>query len=374
MPHRGNASILVTFLLFTLVGVGQAAGQPRVCGNQAALGTWTLASCPTLKDDGNSPDEAAGDGIYTAAVQLTATDLLEYKILPTGMWDGATELKQVGTCPADGSSKTNDTQNIQVLSPDVRKPTLFFYDSRTLPDPPFSPTPNNRSGGDSAMLDAPVGSCPTWLAVGDFQNLYGPNSSAVKLAELRPGVLVGRFTAAKALAAGWRWKVMQQTAGTVRESGPTGWAYAPCTAAFATVSTAAAVGDSVYLLFYAWSGRFQAVVSATLLDGFAPGGTPVCEPPPDMAVPVTDLSPMSPDLATAPAPDLQSPPSADAGSDGGAAPKRPGIHCDCQLGRASDGAPSRDGLLAWLCALGGCFVWIRRRVRSRRFTSPPAEV
>lgn len=367
MPHPG---IVLVLLIFGLVQ--QAAAQPRVCGNQAALGSWALASCPELKDDGNSPDETAGDGIYTASVQLTTTGLLEYKLLPTGMWDGTTELKQVGTCPADGGGKANDTQNIQVPSPDVSRPTLFFYDGRTL-DSTFSATPNNRSGGDSAMLDAPAGSCPTWLAVGDFQNLYGPNGSAVKLTQLRPGVLVGRFTAAKSLASGWRWKVMQQTGGTVRESGPTGWAYAPCTAAFAAVSASAAVGDSVYLLFHAWSGRFQTVVSAGPLDGFAPSGSAHCEPPADMAAPATDMAHDLASGASSP-PDLQTDAPADAGGDGDTMHRRPGIHCDCQIGRASDESPSLCGLLTWLTVLGVGFVGLRRRVTRSRFTSPLARV
>jgi hypothetical protein len=341
---------------FVVACAGSAAAQPKICGNQPALGAWSLGSCPLLKDDGVAPDESAGDGIYTASAQLTATALLEYKILPTGMWDGSVEIRQIGTCPFDAGPKPNDNYNIQVPQPDVARPTLFFYDSRALADSSYSPAPGNRSGGDSVMIDAPAGSCPSFLAVGDFQNLYGPNATAAKLSPLGRGVLVGRVTAAKALAAGWRWKVMQQSTGVVREYGPSGWAYAPCSAAFATVSSTVAPGDSVYFLFHARSGRLQTLVTGSPLDGFSLDGGGECQPAPDMRIP-TDLSPV--DLALSPGADLQSPSSDDMGS----TPRRPGIHCDCQIGGASRGSAWGPALM-----LLPILLMLRRRRAAKRFT------
>jgi len=339
----------VLFILFACGLGSSAAAQPKVCGNQAALGSWTLASCPILKDDGAPPDEAAGDGIYTAAVQLSATALLEYKILPTGVWDSSLDIKQVGTCAADGGSMQNDTRNIQVQNPDVSRPTLFFFDSRS------------QSGGDSVMVNAPAGSCPAWLAVGDFQNFYGPNATAVKLLPQGRGVLAGRFTAAKTLAAGWRWKVVQQTTGTAREYGPTGWAYAPCEAAFTTVSTAVAPGDSVYLIFHAYQGRLQALLSSGPLDGFTIDGAAACQPLDMAAAPVETV----PDLGPAFAADLRASDSLDGGPDGADMRRRPGIHCDCQMG-ARDGAPASSRELLWLSALG-VGAWVLRSRQRRRF-------
>lgn len=324
--------------------------QPKVCGNQPALGGWALASCPVLRDDD-------GDGIYAVTLSISDTALLEYKVLPTGMWDGTTEIRASGTCPADGGSKRNDTQNIQIVRPDSQKLATFYLDTRSLGDPSYSPAPGGRSAGDSLMLEAPAGSCPRWVAVGDFQNLPGPNATAVPLLPLRPGVWVGRTTAAKALATGWRWKVAEQSAGVAREYGPGGWAYAPCEANPATVATAASVGDSVYFLFHAHGGRLQTVVSATPLDGFSTDGSPSCQPPVDMAAPVDMAGPAS-DAATGP-------PLSDAGADGGLL-RRPGIHCECQLGRGP-AHPARSQVA--MVALAGLCLAIRRRRRSSRQTA-----
>lgn len=308
---------------------GTALAQPKICGNQTALGDWTLGSCPQLKDDGVAPDETAGDGIYTVGLQLQPSALLEYKLLPTGIWDGSVEVRQIGTCPYDAGGKQNDTYNIQVPQPDVSKPTLFFFDSRALSDSSYSPAPSNRSGGDSVMTQAPAGSCPSFVAVGDFQNLVGPNATAARLSLQGRGVLVGRVTAAKALAAGWRWKVVQDASGVAREYGPTGWAYAPCSAAFATVSTPVAVGDSIYFLFHAHGGRLQTLVSSSPLDGFSPDGSATCIPAPDMTSAPVDMA--TSDLLPTPPPD----PFLDANFDMGNLPKRPGIHCDCRMGATS---------------------------------------
>lgn len=331
---------------------GAALAQPKVCGNQAALGDWTLGSCPQLKDDGVAPDEAAGDGIYTAGLQLQSTALLEYKLLPTGMWDGS-EIRQTGTCPFDGGGKANDTYNIQVSRPDVSKPTLFFFDSRVLSDSSYSPAPANRSGGDSVMTQAPAGTCPSFVAVGDFQNLVGPNATAARLSLQGRGVLVGRVTAAKALVTGWRWKVVQDSPGVAREYGPTGWAYAPCSAAYATVSSSVAVGDSIYFLFHVNSGRLQTLVSGSPLDGFAPDGAVTCMPAPDMTSPPFDMA--TSDLLPTPPPD----PFIDANADMGGMPKRPGIHCDCHMGAASATGNGLSGGASLL--LAGLMLALARR-------------
>lgn len=331
------------------VTAGSVAAQPKLCGNQAALGNWSLASCPTLRDDD-------GDGIYSVTLSLGDTALLEYKLLPTGMWDG-NEVRAQGTCPADGGSKRNDTQNIQISQPDTRSAVTFYYDGRSLTDPSYSPVTGNRSAGDTLMLRAPAAECPRWLAVGDFQNLYGDNGSAATLLPLRPGVWVGRVTASKSLAAGWRWKVLEGSAPVAREYGPTGWAYAPCEAAFASVSSPVSVGDSVYFLLHERGGRLQTLVSSSPLDGFSPDGSAECEPRPDLGGEARDLSSASPaDAATGPSP-------ADGATDGGA-PRRPGIHCDCQIGTAAGHGGPANGWLT-LTALAGLTLLLGR-VRLRR--------
>ncbi len=343
--------------VFFLGVTHSASAQPKVCGNQTALGAWTLENCAILKDDGMPPDEVSGDGIYTVAVQLAKAALLEYKILPTGVWTGMFEIQQVGTCAYNGEETANGTQNIQVPSPNVAGPTRFFFDSRALSDSSYAPAPGNRSGGDSIMFDAPSGSCPTWIAVGDFQNLYGNNATAVRLLPQRPGLLVGHLTAAKALPIGWQWKLMQQTAGVVREYGPSGWAYSPCRAEFAQVSAAVMPGDSVYFLVHVHSGRLQTLVFSTPVDGYTADGFDVCAPS-DFAMAQADMrtSPVlpPPDLSA-----LDGTGSADP-ADGGMPRRRPGIHCDCQLGPTkADAATSFGlGLLLLLTA------FIRTRLRS----------
>ena len=333
-------------------GLEQAAfAQPKICGNQPALGGWSLASCPMLRDDD-------GDGIYSVTVNLGDTPLLEYKVLPTGMWDGTSEIRANGTCPADGGSKRNDTQNIQIIRPDTAKPATFYFDSRSVTDPSYSTAPGNRSAGDSLMMDAPSGTCPRWLAVGDFQNLPGPNSSAVTLRLLRPGVFVGRGTATKAMGSGWRWKVLEQGADIAREYGPSGWAYAPCEATPALVSTPVSVGDSIYFIFHAHGGRMQTVVSSAPLDGFSSDGSSTCQPPVDLGT-LTDMTGQPQDGATAPLSDA----GLDAGLDGGLA-RRPGIHCDCQIGAAkSQSAPTRVVSVAGVALVLSLLARRTRRAR-----------
>jgi hypothetical protein len=348
MSCRLRSRFLVAVLgsLSSLCGLEPVAhAQPKICGNQPALGGWSLASCPTLRDDD-------GDGIYSVTVGLSDTPLLEYKILPTGAWDGSTEIRANGTCPADGGAKRNDTQNIQIVAPDTRKPATFFYDGRSLADPSYSPAAGGRSAGDSLMLDAPVGTCPRWLAVGDFQNLPGPNATAVSLAPLRPGVWVGRTTAAKSLPSGWRWRVVEQAAAVAREYGPSGWAYAPCEATPAMVSAPVSAGDTIYFLLHAHGGRMQTVVSATPLDGFSSDGSVTCTPPADLGT-AADLAGPPMDLGGDPLP-------LDGGADGGLM-RRPGIHCDCRVGQGPR-APSPPAILSLAAAL----CWLRLTRRARR--------
>ena len=79
----------LAIVILGLLGDGRALAQPKICGNQSALGNWNLGECPQLKDDGAGADESAGDGIYSLELSLDPTALLEYKILPQGMWAGA---------------------------------------------------------------------------------------------------------------------------------------------------------------------------------------------------------------------------------------------------------------------------------------------
>ena len=330
-----------------MLGLQQPAwSQPKICGNQPALGDWSLANCPVLRDDD-------GDGIYSVTVSLRDTPLLEYKILPTGVWDGSSEVRANGTCPADGGSKRNDPQNIQIVQPDTQKQATFYFDGRSLSDPSYSVAPGSRSAGDSLMMDAPAASCPRWLAVGDFQNLPGPNGTAVALSLLRPGVWVGRTTAAKPLPMGWRWKVVEQGAVVAREYGPSGWAYAPCEATPAAVTSAVSVGDSIYFVFYAHGGRMQTLVSSSPLDGFSPDGSTACQPPLDLGMAI--------DMAGGPKDAAGEDPQRDAGDDGGLA-RRPGIHCDCHMGVAPRDPVSTPpwGLVGGALAL----VLLRRRPRA----------
>lgn len=355
MRARSPCRFLVAALVFW-IGLSAAAdpvgAEPKICGNQPALGGWSLANCPGLRDDD-------GDGIYSVTLSLADTALLEYKILPTGMWDGL-EVRAQGTCPADGGSKRNDTQNIQISQPDTRGPVTFYFDGRSLTDPSYSPVTGNRSGGDSLMLKAPASACPRWIAIGDFQNLYGDNSSAAPLVPLRPGVWAGRVTASKSLAAGWRWKVLEQSAAVAREYGPTGWAYAPCEAAFATVTSPVSVGDTVYFLLHERGGRMQTLVSSAPLDGFSSDGSPGCEPAADLGGDPRDLASGGPsDAGSGPGP-------ADGAADGGPL-RRPGIHCDCQVGAATGGPVNSAGSLALSClaSLGALLsrAWMRRDQR-----------
>jgi MYXO-CTERM domain-containing protein len=273
----------------------------------------------------------ARDGIYSVEVSLGNTALLEYKILPTGAYDGS-QLGQTGTCDVSGGNG-NTFGNIQVPAPDTSRPVRFYYDSRSLSDPSYAAPPNNRSGGDDLMQRSPAASCPRWLAVGDFQTApFDRTVGAIELTLQQPGVLMGRLVAAKALSSGWRWKIAEDAAaGHARRYGPSGWAHEPCDTDNVTVGSAVSPGDIVYFTWYSAGGRLQTQVRRPgddLPDGGVHGGLPLCPPPA-----AGDMS-ASGDMSSGP-------PSDDGGNgggsndggggDGGGRPL-PGIHCNCQLG------------------------------------------
>lgn len=332
---------------------GESLAQPKICGNQPSLGSWNLDQCPQLKDDGSSGDESAGDGIYSIELSLDPTSQLEYKLLPQGTW--AVSLGQLGTCDGTGSPTGNDTANLRIVRPDVSRPARFYLDTRTLTDPSYASPPGNRSFGDTLMVRSPSGDCPRWFIVGDFQNLVGVNGTAIELQVLRPGVLVGKHTASKTLGSGWKWKVMEQSATSARELGPSGWAYAPCTTPSVQVSQAVTPGDSVYFVVDTRTGRLRTVVSSTPLDGFSSDGTPLCPPVVDMASPTVDLAAPVGDGGAGTAPDL----SRLGAPDGGADRPLPGIHCDCQLAPTHTSPPPLTPLALPLLAV------LRRLLRSR---------
>ena len=346
---------LSAVLLVGVLGERSAFAQPKICGNQSVLGGWNLDQCPQLKDDGVGADESAGDGIYSLELSLDPTALLEYKLLPQGTW--AVALGQQGSCDGAGNPTGNDTSNLRIVRPDVSRPARFFLDTRTLTDPSYASPPGNRSFGDTLMTRSPDGECPRWFVIGDFQNLVGVNGTAVELQVLRPGVLVGRHTATKVLAAGWKWKMMEQAATAARELGPSGFAYAPCSTTSASVAAAAMPGDSVYFVIDTRTGRLRTVVASAPLDGFSSDGTPLCPPVVDMASPLRDLSTPSDASATM---DLLSADGALTG-DGGSSRPLPGIHCDCQLGRGRSEHP-----LAPLLGLSFFLLLRRRRATSSR--------
>ncbi len=346
---------LAATVLVGCLWAGPALAQPKICGNQSALGGWNLDQCPQLKDDGVGADESAGDGIYSLELSLDPTALLEYKVLPLGTW--AVALGQQGSCDGAGNPTGNDTSNLRMIRPDVSRPVRFYLDTRTLADPGDAAPPGNRSFGDTLMTRSPDGACPRWFAVGDFQNLVGVNATAVELQVLRPGVLVGRHTASKALAAGWKWKMMEQATTAPRELGPSGFAYAPCSTPSAQVSSSVMPGDSVYFVIDTRTGRLRTVVSSSPLDGFSLDGTPLCPPVLDMASPLRDLATPSDASASA---DLSEADGALA-MDGGPSRPLPGIHCDCQVGRSRSEPPSVALLILPLV-----LMLLRRRAASAR--------
>lgn len=374
MQAREKTRALLTLAAAgALGGSGVAFAAPKVCGNQAALGSFAADQCPELRDDGVAPDEAPGDGIYTAAVQLTATPLLEYKILPAGTYDGK-ELAQVGgACGAQGADK-NGFKNIQIPSPDTSRKATFYYDTRVLTGPGYAAPPDNRSAGDDLMVRSSLpGGCPQWLAVGEFQNVpFDKVVGAVPLTLQRPGVLAGRLTAMKALAAGWKWKIVEGGgASPARRYGPSGWTYEPCDTDSASVPTAVRAGDVLYFTFYTAGGRLQASVVTSEPDAGVGPGMPLCPPVPDMRGP-EDLAQGTADLRPPELPDGGAGTDAapadptDGGAGDGGERKLPGIHCDCRIGAASTSAAASaasaatgQGLLAALAL--GALGWLRAR-------------
>jgi hypothetical protein len=334
--------------------------EPKVCGNDPALGSFVPGSCPTLKDDGVAPDEAAGDGIYTVQVTLSPTAQLEYKILPNGVFDG-TLLGQTGTCDIAGGN-TNTFSNILVPAPDTSRPVRFFYDSRTIGDPTYAAPVGNRSGGEDLMLRSPAARCPQWLAVGDFQSVpFDRTVGAVQLLLQRPGVLIGRLTATKMLASGWQWKVVQ--AGTPsRRYGPGGWADDPCDPDSVKVNSAVKPGDIVYFTWHSYYGRLQTVVlapGADVADGGVMGGLTLCPTPADPG----DLGTGADLAATAPADGATTSPDGDSG-DGGGRPL-PGIHCNCQLGGAGGQLPPLGVGVSFVMAAAYLVAGARRGAHRR---------
>lgn len=343
---------------------GPAAAAPKVCGSNPALGGFQPASCPELKDDGVAPDEAKGDGIYTAEVRLAApvSSPLEYKLLPSGAFDGT----EIGvwrgasgndTCGLGGAG-ANLFRNLQVPDPEASRPVRFFFDTRALTDPSQARPPGDRSFGDDLWIRSPQSSCPSFLAVGDFQSVpFDRTVGAVPLKQLRPGVLSGRWLATQALAAGWKWQVQEAAGGAGRRFGPAGLSYEPCAGDRVTVPSAVRLGDTVSFTLYAFQGRLQTTVQSGPTDGGVSDGTPQCPLPlPDMA-----MGPIFDDLGSDGPRDLSGP-AADGGA-GELGPSRPlpGIHCAYQPGRPASTRP----LAGPLAALGLLLAAGARRRRQR---------
>jgi hypothetical protein len=142
----------LAMVLLGLLGDGRALAQPKICGNQSALGSWNLGECPQLKDDGAGADESAGDGIYSLELSLDPTALLEYKILPQGTWAGA--LGQQGSCDTELATRRATTPPMFASPwPLVSSAARFYLDTRTLSDP------SDDSAGqplDRRLADVPL--------------------------------------------------------------------------------------------------------------------------------------------------------------------------------------------------------------------------
>lgn len=318
-----------------LLAPAAALAVPRICGGNSGLGSFQPARCPELKDDGVAPDEKAGDGLYSVEVRLAApvSSPLEYKLLPSGAFDG-TELGSyrgsagTDTCGLTGTG-SNMFRNLQVPSPDDTRPVRFYYDTRAPLDTSYARPPGDRSFGDDLMVRSPGNACPGFVVVGDFQSVpFDRAVGAVTLVHERPGVLTGRWLATQALAAGWRWQVQEQAPGT-RRFGPAGWSYEPCQGDRASVASAVRLGDTVTFTFYTALGRLRTTVqSGGGVDGGAVEGMQ-CPPPLrlDMSGPIFD--------------DLGGGTPADGGArdaatgDQGVMRPLPGIHCDLSAGRSS---------------------------------------
>ncbi|MFO0572996.1 MAG: choice-of-anchor X domain-containing protein [Polyangia bacterium] len=348
------------------LGPAAAAAGPRVCGGNAALGSFQPASCPELKDDGVPPDEAAGDGIYSVEVRLAApvSAPLEYKLLPSGAFDGTELGSYRGSAGTDtcglGGTGTNSFKNVQIPSPPEDRPVRFYYDSRVLSDPSHTRPPQDRSFGDDLMARSPSTACPVFAAVGDFQTVpFDRAVGSVALVQQRPGVLVGRWLATQSLAAGWKWQV-QEKAPLGRRFGPGGWSYDPCTGDRVTVPSAVRIGDTVTFTFYASLGRLQTTVQAGGAGDLGAPEGPQCPPPVDMAqAGGTDAGPPPPSSDGA-AGDLAAGDGGD-GGDGGAVRPLPGIHCDCRL--AGPGAAAGSG--GWVAVAAG-LLGLLLTARARR--------
>jgi hypothetical protein len=205
--------------------------------------------------------------------------------------------------------------------------------------------------------------------VGDFQNApFDRTVGVVELTLQRPGVLMGRLTAAKALPSGWQWKILEGApAGTARRYGPSGWADEPCDTDNVSVASAVNPGDIVYFTWYSAGGRLQTTVynpADDPPDGGVHGGLPLCPLPAGS----TDMGSAG-DLGSGPN-DAGSPPAGDGGGllgDGGSH-ALPGIHCNCELGggRRSQGGASIPQTLLAACLAAACLAARRRRQKAQR--------
>ncbi|MCS6914936.1 MAG: hypothetical protein RMK29_11360 [Myxococcales bacterium] len=302
-----------------------AWAQVRVCGNQAALGDFRPELCPVMRDDGVPPDEVMGDGVFTLEVRLQPTELLKYKILPSGRY-GPDEVRQVGDCGLDGR-RDNPTGDLLVPRPDVSMPVRFFYDSRS------------RTAGDTLMTVSPPGTA--WVAVGGFQERpFDPVQGALDLRPTPDGTLVGSTVVTRDLPPGWPWKVLEKkgTYDGARKYGTDGWSVTPCDSQNVLQTPPVPAGSRLELHFVARLGRLDTKVlpavgtdggdTADLRPGDGPGDGP------------------------------------SGGQDGAAADlldpaALPGIRCGCRIG----GVPSSPPSLLYLGAGAGLLLRQRRRAR-----------
>ena len=200
---------------------GRSLGQPKICGNQPALGNWSLASCPVLRDDD-------GDGIYSVTLSLSDSALLEYKG-PAQRYVGRQRGAGPGHLPGRRGSRRNDTQNIQIVQPDTRGPATFYFDPRS-DRPQLCNGQRQPLGGGLADAARPGDGLPRAGWSSETSRIYTAITARRRRFCRCARGLGARITAAKALSTGWRWKVMEgrppSPASTARVAGPTplrGW-------------------------------------------------------------------------------------------------------------------------------------------------------
>lgn len=134
----------LAIVLLGLLGDGRALAQPKICGNQSALGSWNLGECPQLKDDGAGADESAGDGIYSLELSLYSDGAARVQILPKGdVGGGAWVSKAAVTRRATRLATTPPM--FASLGPWSARAARFYLDTRTLSDPSDLTPPVNRA-------------------------------------------------------------------------------------------------------------------------------------------------------------------------------------------------------------------------------------